>query len=1791
VGVTLEMAGEMSGALNRQAAVLLGDYQNVAGVNLTGSAEVVWRSSDPSVVTVEGNGWLTAIKPGVAVVTATFQGRTASREVTVRATPHALAHRYNFNEASGTAVLDVVGGAHGTILGTNYLRTGGQLQINLTNGSPVLTTYIDLPNGIISSQSNVTLEGWVTWVDAGPNWQRLFDFGLSTGGEGNSGTGTNTFFLCPRNASTGRLRTEIHTNTGMNLVIMDQPGNPAALPTNAAAHFAVVYSGTGRTMALYLNGVRVNLTNTTIPLSGLNDLNNWLGRSQYNDPYYRGWFQEFRIYREALLDAEVAASYAAGPDAVASGPAMANAAVKGQAPGVAWPAGTLGGSEGAWVWLYWGSADGGSDPQGWEQAVALGPQRPGPVWTKLAGLTPGATYYYRFYATNALGSSWAGSAASFTVPGLFNYAGFGYVTTNVLDGYTEPETLLNFPALVVLGPPLAGFSYDQFLSVNGADLRVVGPEGGELAYEVERWDPAGRSYVWVRVPELTNGTAVRLYWGKPGQAAPDYTTNGAVWGDGFAGVWHMTEKYVKDAARRGYDASYVNAPGAVSDTAGVIGVGQDYNAAAGNAYTTVGAINFTNLTLSAWVWCRDGSRTGVFMCKDGTPALGYGDLYFWQQNANLRFETFNWGQDVTVPLANTGGGGTETWLHLAATSDGVRQSFYTNGVLAGSWWKATAPGQNANAFQLAGSLKQAGRLHNGKLDECRAEWVSRSPAWIRASYLNQSAPGQFGRLSAVTALPLPLTLGPAVVTNVGTTAAWVRGRVVADGGNGVESWGTAWGTSPSPTGNAQGVAGATNAPLEFALESGGLAPGGHYYARAWASNGIEGVVYSTDAEFYTEPEAATGVGFSNVSNSAMTINWTPGNGSSGSLVVIRQGGPVATAPVDGVIYNAQTQYEQGSDLGGGTYVVYAGPSAELTVRNLRRGTVYHVAVFAYAGAGALINYQQDTPAAGSQPTASTAALEIADQLLIELHQSRGLSTDLNGAVLEWVNYGSVGGSFKTDGTADTYPTVAEVAGLPCVSFDGGDRLRASFAAPKSITGVNAQSQPEDYTIEYWVLNPVIAEQEWIFNWSRRGTSPRFAGVGYGSNAVWGVAAHWATPDMAFGEGVSIPGLASTPAAGVWHHLVVTYDGVTERAYVDGVLNAQEAKSLNIWDGDPVTLGWALSSALVYESVPFSGYVAGLRVHSKALTAGQVADNFGLGSLAAGPVYITGQPLSATVPEFSPVSFQASAVGALPVAYQWYRNDAPISGETNPLLSLPNVTAADNGATFYCVASNYLENSAHTATSAVAVLTVRSALQTLDHLWSFTADAADSKGNAHGDLINGAAVSAGSLVLNGVNQYVNLPNDLVTSYTSITVEAWITDEGSGAWARVWDFGNSTAGEDFPIGQEGPLGTRYMFLTARSSGGDLRGAYTITGGGAGEQIVSWPGTALPVGIKKHVAWTTDGPTQRGILYVDGLPVATNNAVTLTPAALGSTSNNWFGRAQFNDPFFKGRLDEVRIYDMALSPTQIQQSYLAGPDAYGPARIVAEPSNQLCSIPNSVTFNFAAGGGSPIAYQWYKNGNPVENATNANFTFFPTFADDGAQIYCVITNLWLGGGHTATTAVATLTVNRPPVAGLDTLGTVANRSVTLSTSKWLANDFDPDGDAWSLSSVSATSLMGGTITVNAGEATYTPPTDYQGLDEFTYLLTDARGGQSTGVVQVTVTAAGGQSGNQVSVEYQGPHTVLKFQGIPGRTYAIERALTLPSNNWENLGAAQASDTGRLLFTDTNAPPGSAFYRTRYP
>ena len=99
----------------------------------------------------------------------------------------------------------------------------------------------------------------------------------------------------------------------------------------------------------------------------------------------------------------------------------------------------------------------------------------------------------------------------------------------------------------------------------------------------------------------------------------------------------------------------------------------------------------------------------------------------------------------------------------------------------------------------------------------------------------------------------------------------------------------------------------------------------------------------------------------------------------------------------------------------------------------------------------------------------------------------------------------------------------------------------------------------------------------------------------------------------------------------------------------------------------------------------------------------------------------------------------------------------------------------------------------------------------------------------------------------------------------------------------------------------------------------------------------------------------------------------------------------------------------------------------------------------------------------------------------------------------------------SVTVTPVNDDPVATDDTL--VTSRDVP-STIAVLANDTDVDGDALSVTGVTAPA-SGTAIANGDGTITYTPAANFAGTDGFDYTVGDGAGGSDTGHVAVTVLA----------------------------------------------------------------------------
>ncbi|HEY7705952.1 MAG TPA: LamG-like jellyroll fold domain-containing protein [Gaiellaceae bacterium] len=215
-------------------------------------------------------------------------------------------------------------------------------------------------------------------------------------------------------------------------------------------------------------------------------------------------------------------------------------------------------------------------------------------------------------------------------------------------------------------------------------------------------------------------------------------------------------------------------------------------------------------------------------------------------------------------------------------------------------------------------------------------------------------------------------------------------------------------------------------------------------------------------------------------------------------------------------------------------------------------------------------------------------------------------------------------------------------------------------------------------------------------------------------------------------------------------------------------------------------------------------------------------------------------------------------------------------------------------------------------------------------------ATDSSGTANNGVIAGPVwTSSGkygsALTFDGSNDWVTIADapslDLTTG---LTLEAWVRPTTSSGWRTVMlkEHGKTLA-----------------YALYSSAGGSPMGIVLTSGT---QRKLSGP-SALPSNTWSHLALTYDGTTMR--LYVDGVQRATKAQTGAMPASTGPLRLG--GNNVWKSEFLSGGLDEVRVYNRALSAAEIQADMNA-PVAPTDTQPPSPPGNlrQTAASPTSAT-----------------------------------------------------------------------------------------------------------------------------------------------------------------------------------------------------------------------------------------------
>lgn len=375
-------------------------------------------------------------------------------------------------------------------------------------------------------------------------------------------------------------------------------------------------------------------------------------------------------------------------------------------------------------------------------------------------------------------------------------------------------------------------------------------------------------------------------------------------------------------------------------------------------------------------------------------------------------------------------------------------------------------------------------------------------------------------------------------------------------------------------------------------------------------------------------------------------------------------------------------------------------------------------------------------------------------------------------------------------------------------------------------------------------------------------------------------------------------------------------------------------------------------------------------------------------------------------------------------------------------------------------------------------------------------------------------------------------------------------------------------------------------------NFNGATTITytisdgNGGTSTAAVSVTVDAVndpPVANIDSATTDEDTPVDIAVLTndtdVDGDPLT----VTAADAPNGTVTINPDGTVTYvPGPDFNGT--DTITYTISdgqggFSTSTVEVTVNAVNDAPVATPIAPQNDNDADVISVSVASNFTDVDGDALTFTaiGLPPGLSIDAAGNITGTIDPDASQGGPGsdgIYSVTVTADDGNGGTVSQTFVWEVNNPAPVATDDVATTDEDVPVIIPV---LANDNDPDGDALSVTSATASN---GVVTINPdGTITYTPNANFNGTDIITYTISDGNGGTSTASVEVTVApvndapTVNSPLPNVVGLDGESPSipTAGNFSDLDGDTLSFTAA-GLPA------GLSIDPDTGLITGTIDN-------------
>ncbi len=991
--------------------------------------------------------------------------------------------------------------------------------------------------------------------------------------------------------------------------------------------------------------------------------------------------------------------------------------------------------------------------------------------------------------------------------------------------------------------------------------------------------------------------------------------------DNPAGYWRLNEAVTTSGsmatnygslgavANGVYEGTIVaNCPGSIS-AGGDSDASAGFNAATGSSnqvvvpFTNSAVLSaFSSKTFSFEAWAKvavtnPANYQCVLAARVPSPTYGGFVMYSEGNPADWQYWLGTGSQFHTMATFAGSGTANTNWTHIVGTYDGTNQALYVNGTVLAVQIEPYTPPNSTSTFQIGMGNAANAAIYpfSTNIDEVAFYTNALTPSQILKHYVAGT-----GANPPATLIPNIQMFGPEIQTNY------------------------------------------TGYPASISVTAGGTLPFTYqwYYAASASSSVSNAIPGATNATFTISSLASTNQGAYWV-----TINNSLGSYTSSTdawLQVITTTSPTFTTPPQSEILYSNGTAHFSVVAGGAPHFNYQWQSnninisgatnAQLVIPNVQATSpgTFDVAVGDIAGTNSTSPVSLTVlplPATNVYPS-----IVMADQPVA--YWRLGIVDSTNGGSIAYDLAGGFNGTYNGP--------VSE--GQPGAIIGDPDSFSATFGAGITyvdvpfVTNINTKA----FTVETWVLDNGLS---WGFYRAPLANHTPGAFTGYNfygtSGNDWqcwmGIATNWNT------MGGTTPVLTN-----IWTHLAATYDGTNAMFYVNGALvaSAHTNYSPNAVEDFLIGVGGGIGALNYY----WQGNLEEVAIYNTALSSNRIAAHYQGGGIA--PVIIV-QPCGGSVLVGSNVTLTVSAIGSLPLAYQWQQAGANLSAQTNA--SLPVLDLTSTNPVSYDV---IITNRGGSVTSSVVYIRGVTIGSTYSNLvladgavgfWPLnesTGTTANNQGSSgsvdNGNYENGVTLGFPGPLTNNLNTAagfmasndteVALPYDALLNGQAFTVEAWAEMTGPG---QSIDDGYQAIYNSRASGYEGA--TLYGLY-----GGDW-----IAYSGSGSAFTAMD-SKVPVQIGQwaYTALTYDGATQR--YYVNGVLVFSTNAIYSADQA-SQESIGTGGIVSSPEYYFEGNIADVAVYNTCLPATSIQAHYAIGtiPVVTTPPTISITPAGKNATL----------------------------------------------------------------------------------------------------------------------------------------------------------------------------------------------------------------------------------------------------